>query len=141
VRACLTIAVSMFLLAWTPPAEAAARARIDWSEVAVRDGADAKRVAKTLTSLLKKAGRHADWGKGKSQVRLKARVAKLEWQEQEGVVRLELAVIGRVESGPEVRSRIRVGGKPSDRAKIEREGLRIVAEGLVTRLAEIVRRR
>ncbi len=127
-----------FLVA--PTAHAATRPRIAWADVAVREGSDQKRIARELSALLKKATRHADWGKRKAPVRLSARVTRFAWIEGDGVVRLEVTVVGRILQGPEVRSRIRVGGHPDQRKKLEREGLRIVAEGLVTRLADIVRR-
>jgi hypothetical protein len=126
-------------LAW--PSLAAARPRVDWADVAVREGDDAKRLGKELQGFLKKASKRADWGKRGGKVRLAARVARFEWLDGEEVLRLEVTVVGRVQGGPEVRSRIRVGGRPGDRKKLEKEGLRIVAEGLVTRLADIVRRR
>jgi hypothetical protein len=123
------------------PAEAASRTRIAWAEVVVREGSDARRVAKSLSAMLKKSARHVDWGKKKEAVRVAARITRFDWQELDDVLRLEITAVGRVEGGSEVRSRVRVGGRPTERAKLEREGLRIVAEGLVTRLAEVVRRK
>lgn len=126
------------------PTLAAPRSKVAWGEVAVREGDDAERLTKKLQRFLKEATRRADWGKRKdpkSEVALKAQLTRFEWHESEGVLRLDVAAVGRVVGGPGVKTKIRVGGKPNERSKLEKEGLRIVADGLVTRLAEIVRKR
>lgn len=137
-------AAALALALWAMPAAAVARPRVAWSAVAVRDGGDAKRIGRQLDRLLKRATRRADWGKRKGALRLSARLTRCAWQEGDGVLRLELTLVGRIDGAtggaPEVRSRIRVGGHPSDKKKLERDGLRIVADGLVTRLADIARR-
>ncbi len=120
------------------------RAKVRWGEVAVRDGADAARLTKALNKLLKAATTRADWGKRKDKsgtFTLSARVTTFEWQESDGVVHLDLAAVGKVLGGSGVKTKIRVGGKPSERKKLEKDGLRIVADGLVTRLADVVRRK
>jgi hypothetical protein len=48
-------------------------------------------------------------------------------------------VVGRIEGGPSARSRIRLGGRPSERKKLEKDALKVVATGIVTRLAELAR--
>jgi hypothetical protein len=144
--------VRRFLTAWVVvvaclvavPARAAVTAKVSWGEVFVREGADAARLTKELNKLLKAATKRADWGKrkdSKESYSLSARVTKLEWQESGGIVHLEVAAVGKVSGGAGVKTKIRVGGKPTERKKLEKEGLRIVAEGLVTRLADVVRRK
>jgi len=98
----------------------------------------AARVARKLKKLLVEASRRADWGKG-STVKLSASVTELSWQQQQDVLRLEVTVVGRIAGAASVRSRIRVGGRPAERAKLEQDALQIVATGLVTRLADIAR--
>jgi hypothetical protein len=105
----------------------------------VRPGNDAKRVARRLKRLLGKASKNAKWGKGK--LKLSARVTQLEWEERDDVVRVSLTVVARIVGGPSARSHIRLGGRPSERSTLERDALRIVANGLVTRLAELARSR
>ena len=48
---------------------------------------------------------------------------------------------GRVPGGPSAKSRISFGGSPADKAKLEKQVLTMVANAVVSRLAEIVRAR
>jgi hypothetical protein len=154
-------------LAVAAPAVAASTPRVAWSEVAVRDGDDAARLAKLLGKQLSAATRRAEWkakrkprgaspalvkasssdaaartpAKPTPPVPLAAKVLRFDWSQASDVVHLDVAAIGRVARGPTVRTKIRLSGKPGERAKLEKDALRIVAEGLVARLAEIVRRR
>ena len=114
--------------------------RVDWT-VEVRQGEDAKRVARTLRQLFKRASKRADWGKG-GPVKLHARVAELRWQRlEDDVVRVHVTVVARIEGGKSARSHIRLGGDPARRRKLEKDALRIVADGLVTRLSAMTRKR
>jgi outer membrane lipopolysaccharide assembly protein LptE/RlpB len=47
--------------------------------------------------------------------------------------------VGRLVGGPSARSRISFGGNPSEREALEKQVLSMVANGVVTRLAEIAR--
>lgn len=125
----------------TPTADSwAAGKKVDWTAVVVRPGDDAKRVSRELRRSLRKASKGADWGKHK-KLALSARVKVLEWEVRDDLVRLKLTVVGRIVDGPSARSHIRLGARPSERRKLERQALRIVAEGLVTRLADLARQR
>ncbi|MBW2528489.1 MAG: hypothetical protein JRI23_30215 [Deltaproteobacteria bacterium] len=118
----------------------AARKKVDWTAVDVRVGDDAKRVARQLRRQLQQASKTADWGKRKEKLALRAQVKVLDWDEREDVVRLKLTVVARIVDGPSARSHIQLGARPAEKRKLERQALRIVAEGLVTRLAEIARK-
>ena len=96
------------------------------------------RVTRMLKTMLQEASRRADWGKG-STLRLSASITDLRWEQYDDVLRLEVGVVGRIVGAASVRSRIRVGGRPADRSKLEHEALQIVSTGLVTRLADIAR--
>jgi hypothetical protein len=89
--------------------------------------------------MLQEASRKADWGKGPS-LQLTASITELAWEQRDDVLRLDVAVVGRIVGAKGVRSRIRVGGRLAERSKLEREALQIVATGLVTRLADLARR-
>lgn len=134
----LPLAAALSLTA-LPSESWAARKKVDWTAVDVRPGDDAKRVAKQLRRELRRASKSADWGK-QDKLSLRARVKVLEWDEREDVVRLKLTVVARIVDGPTARSHIQLGARPSERRKLEHQALRIVAEGLVTRLAEIARK-
>jgi len=133
--------VLLVLAVVVTPGVADARVRVKWTKVSVREGDDARRVSRTLMKLLKRKSRRAKWGKRKKRIVLSAHVAKLEWQQVgEDVVRVSVTVVARIEGGRRARSFIRVGGRPTKRRKLERQALGIVASGLVTRLADMVRR-
>jgi hypothetical protein len=130
------------LLVLLPPAgDASARQKkVAWTQIDVRAGDDAKRVKKTLRRLLIKASKRAKWGKAKG-LKLRARVTKLSWEKREDIARVSVTVVARIEGGKGARSHIRLGGHDSEKRKLERQALRIVANGLVTRLAELARQR
>ncbi|MEM1030287.1 MAG: hypothetical protein AAGN82_08055 [Myxococcota bacterium] len=139
------------------PAAAMARPSVTWRDVEVRAGDDGPRVARLLRRELKRASKHEDWrkGSGKSAKRrpssssgfvLSAKVVALTWTPRgDDVVRVAVTVVARIEEGPrnvrrQVRSHIRLGGHPRHRNELERRALKIVAGGIVTRLAEVARR-
>jgi len=97
-----------------------------------------RRVERTLTKLLKRATRHAKWGKG-DKVELSAKVIKLTYEESDEVLRVGVTVVAKIEGGKGARSHIRLGGRPSKRKEVEEDALKIVADGLVTRLSAIAR--
>ncbi|MBM4375686.1 MAG: hypothetical protein FJ095_11425 [Deltaproteobacteria bacterium] len=149
------------------PVFAAPTPRVTWSEVAVREGDDSARLAKLLGKQLSTATRRAEWkakrkppsatpaltrtanaeasakspSKPAAPVPLSAKVLRFDWSQASDVVHLDVAALGRIARGPTVRTKIRLSGKPNERSKLEKDALRLVAEGLVARLAEIVRRR
>jgi hypothetical protein len=131
------VACVAFCLMWAAPA--AARTRVTWSKVEVRKGDDQKRVAESMTRLLVKASRKAKWGKGEP-LELKANVTKLSWETRDDVVLVSVTVVAKISGGKTARSHIRIGGRPSDKRKLETQALGIVADGLVTRLSDIARR-
>ncbi len=155
------------LLVGSPSSAAPRRPTVTWSEIAIRPGEDVARLTKLFEKRLKAATKRAEWkpkrkapvespplskpepaeavpakpAEPKPPVALVAKITRFDWTSREDVVHLDVAAIGRVTGGPTVKTKIRVSGRPSDRAKLEQDVLRIVAEGLVTRLAEIIRRR
>jgi hypothetical protein len=123
------------LLAFAPRADAR---RVRWQKIEVRKGDDASRVEKRLSRLLKNATKKAKWGKGDT-VKLRARLTKLSWEKRDDVLRVSVTVVARIVGGKGARSHIRIGGKPSDRRKLEKQALKIVSDGLITRLSDMAR--
>jgi hypothetical protein len=76
----------------------------------------AVRAARLLKTLLQEASRRADWGKGPA-LQLTASITELAWEQHDDVLRLEVAVVGRIAGGAGARSRIRVGGRPAEQAR------------------------
>jgi hypothetical protein len=115
-------AVGLATLLVEPPAYARGRAKVEWVRVDVPEREDSARVQKLLKQALAQAARKANFGKGRT-VSLTARVVELS------------VVVG----GAGARSRISYGGSPEKREALEKEVLTQVANGLVARLAQIVR--
>jgi hypothetical protein len=127
--------------AFLSPSEALARPTVAFTHVEVRAGDDAPRLGHELRALLAQATRHASFGPGspRTKIALTARLVEFTVEEREGVLRIRCAMSGRIAGGRGARSKISFGGSPKDRAKLEKQVLRMVADGLVARLAEISR--
>jgi hypothetical protein len=125
------------LVAAPSPAEAA-KPKVAWVSVDVPDRQDAGRLQKLLKQALSRAAKKANFGKAKT-VALSARVVELSAEERGDVLRITCTVMGRVVGGAGARSRISYGGSPEQRDALEKEVLTHVANGLVARLAQIVR--
>jgi hypothetical protein len=135
VRIFVSLALAALLLVHAP--DAAART-VRWKAVEVRLAEDGPRVEKTLTKLLKSATRKAKWGKG-DPIDLSAKLTQLQWERRDDVLRVSVTVVARIAGKQSARSHIRIGGRPADKHKIEKEALRIVSEGLITRLSDMAR--
>ena len=133
------IVLTVLALVGVTTMDALAKARrVSWHKVEVPGEPDSKQVSRQFKRLLKQKSRRVKWGKG-DQLKLHARVTKMQWRESKDVLRLTLTVVGRIEGGKGARSHIRVGGRPNQRKKLRTQALSIVAEGLVTRLSTLSR--
>lgn len=133
--------IAIGLATWTaapPAARAGNRSRIEWVRVDVPAGEDAPRLQKLLKQALGQAAKKANFGKTKA-VSLAARVVEMTTEERGDVLHVTCTVMGRVVGGAGARSRISYGGSPDKREELEKEVLTQAANGLVARLAQIVR--
>ncbi|UQA60891.1 hypothetical protein [Polyangium aurulentum] len=111
---------------------------VDWTRVDAPPGDDADRLAKNLKGALKDASRKADFGKTR-KVALRARITEYVVEKRGDVLRIRVAVVGRIVGGPSAKSRISFGGDPRDPKGLEKQVLTMVANGVVSRLAALVR--
>lgn len=118
---------------------ASPRTKVDWVRVEVPEGQDAGRLTKLLKDALKQAAKRADFGKATKTVSLTARIVELKTEQQGDVLRVTCTIMGRVAGGAGARSRISYGGSPDKRDELEKQVVTMVANGLVGRLAQIVR--
>jgi hypothetical protein len=133
-------ALGLATVAGAPGAALAAdRAKVDWARIDVAEGLDQARLGKMLKEALKQAARRADFGKATRAVSLSARIVEMKTEQQGDVLRVTCTVSGRVIGGQGARSRISYGGSPERRDELEKQVLTMVANGLVARLAQIVR--
>lgn len=114
------------------------RAKVSWTKIDVPGREDATKVAKQLRKLLDKAVRKADFGEVR-KVSASVRVAELKTSQEGDVVRVSCTLVGTLQGGRSARSRISFGGDPKRVSHLEEEVLTMVANGLVTRLAELAR--
>jgi hypothetical protein len=136
---CFLIAAS--LLAVPTVAGARERPQVEWTNVDAPKGPDEARLERTLRKLLVKASKKTRFGDRGGKVKVSARVTELAWEDKGDVVRLSCTLVGRIEGGPSAKSRISFGGAPEKRAALEKQVLTMVANGVVTRLAEIANTR
>ncbi|MSP23673.1 MAG: hypothetical protein EXR75_00615 [Myxococcales bacterium] len=140
----LVVALTLALtFAGAGDARAARKARVEWTGVTMAettDSANRTATAALLSERLKQASKRAKWGAGTGPLKLSATVTRFDWQGTDDVVRLSVTVVARIADGPSARSHMRVGGKPDERDKLVREAFAVLADGLVTRLAELTRK-
>lgn len=121
-------------------ARPARRPGIVWSSVTVREGQDRDARERELAIILAKEGRRARWGKARSEpVEASIEVRELTTVVDHGVVRVTCAAVGKIRGLGAARSKFSYGGRPSDRAQLERHVLELVARGIVSRLADLAR--
>jgi hypothetical protein len=132
------IAVGLATLGAPAAALAGGKSKVEWVRVDVPEREDSARIQKLLKQALGKAAKKANFGAAKT-VSLSARVMEMTTEEHGDVVRITCTVMGRVIGGAGARSRISYGGSPDKRDELEKEVLTQVANGLVGRLAQIVR--
>jgi hypothetical protein len=121
-----------------PAAALGGKPKIEWVRVDVPEREDSARLQKLVKLALGQAAKKANFGKAKA-VALSARVVELTTEEHGDVLRITCTVMGRVVGGAGARSRISYGGSPEKRDALEKEVVTQVANGLVARLAQIVR--
>lgn len=91
---------------------------------------------------LKRAAHRADWGARRGQkIEFRVKIEELSVRDGDRVVHVRCTALGSLPKGRTTRTFIEFGGDPSDRAKVIRHVLEIVARGVVTRLAAIERER
>jgi hypothetical protein len=136
----VSVALAAGLLGAPSPAHAEGRTKVTWTRIDVPATEGAATLEKTLKKLLDKAARKASFGKTKS-VDLAVKVTELTSEQKGDVHRVTCTIVGRIPGGPSAKSRISFGGSPAEKAKLEKQVLTMVANAVVTRLAEIVRSR
>jgi hypothetical protein len=120
------------------PTAAEAKPKVEWSHVDVPESEDAARIGKVLKAALEQAAKHANFGKVKS-ITLSAKLLTFTTEQHGDVLRVSCTAMGRVAGGASARSKISFGGSPDARAELEKQVLTMVANGLVSRLAQIAR--
>jgi len=96
-----------------------------------------------LRDVVTRYARRMDWGNhGDEAIEAKIEVTELSVVATKGVVRVTCAGHGRLSGGHGgriARSRFSMGGRPREKAALERQLITMLGRGLVTRLADMAR--
>jgi hypothetical protein len=97
---------------------------------------------KFLREVLAREVKKLDWGAGRgSRIEYRLALEELSVTEGKNVVHVTCGARGWLPKGRKANSRLTFGGPPQDRRAVVRHVLEIVARGVVTRLAELERKR
>jgi len=102
----------------------------------------ARELERHLKQVLRREARRADWGAGsRAKIEYRFIVEELDVAVDGNVLKVRCTALGRLPKGKSARSRIEYGGSPARRTAEIKKVLEIVARGVMTRLAELERRR
>ncbi len=106
------------------------------------DVAGSSAFKKHLRQTLRREVRRVEWGAGRdNRIEYRFAVVKLLITTQDGVLKVSCSAKGTLPGGKTARSQLSFGGHPSQRNQVVKQVLDIVARGVITRLAELERRR
>lgn len=95
-----------------------------------------------LKRALRREASRADWGAGReNRIEYRFSVTELKYTLIDGALRAHCAAVGRLPGGQTAKSELSFSGHPSERTALTKRVLEIVARGVITRLAELERRR
>ena len=95
-----------------------------------------------LRGVLAREAKLASWGAGRgARIQYRFRVEELTLTEEKGVLRARCAARGFLPRGKNAGSQVSFGGAPGNPGALVRHVLEIVARGVITRLADLERRR
>lgn len=140
-RMFLSVLVAIGWIAFAAPASAAAKVEV--AGIEFREGAEKqtqKRVGSAIRRQVHRAAKSLDFGT-KGRVEVTFVVRDVEVEEADGIVTITCTLVGKLKGGGSARSKIRFGGKPDNRKKIERQVVATAADGVMTRLAQLSRER
>lgn len=103
---------------------------------------DPRFVDRELRKLLLKEAKRQDWGAGRlNQIEARFQLRQLTLEQGDGALVVRATLVGRLPGGRAAESTISFGGAPHQKLALLRQVLRIVATGVITRLADLERKR
>jgi hypothetical protein len=95
-----------------------------------------------LKRVLRREAYRADWGAGReNRIEYRFVVTELSYTLHEKTLRIRCSAIGRLPGGQTAKSELTFGGGVGERTALTKRVLEIVARGVITRLAELERKR
>lgn len=102
----------------------------------------AKNFERHLERVLKREAHRADWGAGQdNRIEYRFEVTELQFSVEGRVLRVHCEAMGRLPRGQKAKSELSFGGFVGERTELTKQVLEIVARGVITRLAQLERRR
>ena len=138
----LSVLFAIVSIALPAPAWAKA-AKVEVAGIEFAKAADKqaeKRVSSAIRRQVARAAKHLDFGTT-SKVEITFVVRDVQVAEEDGVVTVTCTLLGKLKGGGSARSKIRFGGKPDAKKKIERQVVAAATDGVMTRLAQLSRER
>jgi len=97
---------------------------------------------KHLRKVLKREAYRADWGAGSAnRIEYRLVVEELRYTVEGHTLRIHCQAVGKLPGGQTAKSELTYGGDLAERVKLTQRVLEIVGRGVITRLAELERRR
>lgn len=93
---------------------------------------------KRVRRMIRASAGKLDFGKSK-RVEASFKLKEFRVETSDGLVRVTATFVGRLGQGGTARSHISFGAKPAKRKSLEKQVLRLVVDGVLTRLAEMAR--
>lgn len=95
-----------------------------------------------LKRTLKREAYRTDWGAGReNRIEYRFFVTELKYTLSDGALRIHCSATGHLPGGQTAKSQLTFGGQPAERITLTKRVLDIVARGVLTRLAELERKR
>jgi hypothetical protein len=131
------IALSLGVLSACPHA-ALAKTEVAVTEVKLPDDHQSKELERSVRAAVAHALKSARFGSAK-HIEISIRLSELSVEEMDGIVHVTCTLSGRLKGGGAARSHVSFGDKPTKRKALVKQSLRMAAESVVTRLADMVR--
>ncbi len=122
------------------PTAALAKTDVTITDVKLPDGPPSKELERTVRTAIAKAASGANFGKTK-HVELSIRLSEMTVEVADGVVRVTCTLSGKLKGGGTARSHVTFGDVPRKKKKLTKQVLKMAAEGVVARLADVLRDR
>ncbi|HEU5074716.1 MAG TPA: hypothetical protein VFU02_11090 [Polyangiaceae bacterium] len=107
-----------------------------------QDVAGSRELRVHLERVLKKEVRRVEWGAGRdNRIEYRFSVTKLDLAVNGDVVEVSCTALGALPGGRTAKSQLTFGGAASEQQRVIKQVLEIVARGVITRLAQLERRR
>lgn len=125
------------------PQSASGQPRVQLNRILLPpDMPDAARWEKHLKKTLAREARQANWGAGAGNtIEYRFQITELRFTREQGALRIHCTALGQLPGGQRARSELQFGGAPQKQNELIQQVLDVVARGVITRLAELERRR